>query len=98
MPEFARGGNGVVHIETTSEERAANRRRHAEKDRNVDYWNDHYLELSKQHRNKWLLIYDGCTVRVFDGLQEMWDAEESLTPWQRETAFEHFVRSKARVG
>ena len=66
--------------------------------RNSNFWNQHYLDLSKRHPNKWLLIYDGCTVRVFDGLQEMWDAKESLTAWQRETAFDHFVRTKARVG
>lgn len=80
------------------EDAAAWLKRDRELRRNADFWNAHYLELSKQHRNKWLLIYDGCTVRAFDGLQEMWDAQELLTPWQRETAFEHFVRTKARVG
>ena len=88
----------VTRRKMAPEERAAWRRRSTEFGRNADYWNEHYVELSRQHPNKWLLIYDGCTVRVFDGLQEMWDAQESLTTWQRETAFDHFVRTKARVG
>ena len=85
-------------IEAEREAAAAWLKRDRESQRNSDFWNQHYLELSKQYRGKWLLIYDGCTVRAFDGLQDMWDAQELLTRWQRETAFEHFVRSKARVG
>ena len=45
------------------ESAAAWLKRDRESRRNLDFWNQHYLELSKQHRDKWLLIYDGCTVR-----------------------------------
>ena len=102
MPESASASTGSNHRVTrrkiTPEESAAWRRRSTEVGRNADYWNEHHLDLSKRYPNKWVLIYDGGTVRVFDGLQDMWDAKEALPAWQRETAFDHFVRTKARVG
>ena len=73
-------------------------KRDRERRRNGDYWNAHYIELSKRHPNKWVLIYDGDTVRVFDGLREMQEAKRCLPTWQRDTAYDHFVRTKARVG
>ena len=58
------------------------------------------VELSRQHPNgKWLLIYDGCTrCCVFDGPTGNVGWPKSRCPtWQRETAFDHFVRTRPKL-
>ena len=73
---------------------AERRAQHAESKRNANFWYKHQRELKRQHRGKWVLIYDGDTLCVFDGPAEMFAALEALPDWQRQTAYHHFVRSR----
>lgn len=73
---------------------AEQRAQHAAFERNADFWYDRQRELSQQHRGKWILIYDGDTLCVFDGPAEMFEALEALPDWQRPTAYHHFVRTR----
>ena len=73
---------------------AERRAQHAEYERNADFWYEHQRELSRQHRGKWILIYDGDTLCVFDGPAEMIEAREALPDWQQQTAYYHFVRTR----
>ncbi|MDE2746126.1 MAG: hypothetical protein OXI41_09115 [Chloroflexota bacterium] len=70
------------------------RAQHTEFERNADFWYERQRELSRRHRGKWILIYDGDTLCVFDGPAEMFAALEALPDWQRQTAYHHFVRDK----
>ena len=63
-------------------------------ERNAAYFYEHQRELSRRHRGKWLLIYDGDTLRVFDGPAEMFAVLEALPDWQRQTAYHHFFRTR----
>ena len=68
--------------------------RFAEYERNADYWDERQRELSAQHRGKWILVYGGDTLCVFDGAAEMFAALEALPDWERQTAYHHFVRAR----
>ena len=81
----------VVRVETTPEQRAANRRRQAESRRNVAYWNDHYVELTERFLHRFLVIYNGGEMRDFKDAISLNQFLKSLPPEQARPAFHHYV-------
>ncbi len=68
----------------------------AEFERNASCWRDRQQDLAEQLRGKWILIYDGQTIRTFDNPADMLAARESLPDRQRNAAYHHFVRPASR--
>ncbi len=91
MPEFAHANYGIVPTETTPEERAENLRRRAESDRNVDFWNEHYRELTERYLHRFLVIYDGGEMRDFKDAISMNDFLRTLPKEQRDAAMHQYV-------
>ena len=91
MSELPQPTYGRVRIETTPEQRAANRRRRAESDRNVAFWNEHYVELTERYLHRFLVIYNGGEMRDFKDAISMNQFLKSLPPDQARTAFYHYV-------
>lgn len=91
MSELAHQPYGRVRIKTTPEQRAANRRRRAEKDRNVAFWNEHYVELTERYLHRFLVIYNGGEMRDFQDAITKNRFLKTLPPEQARTAFHHYV-------
>ena len=91
MVNSAQPGSRIIRIETTPEQRAANRRRQAESRRNVAFWNEHYVELTERYLHRFLVIYDGGEMRDFPDAISQNKFLDSLPPFQARTAFHHYV-------
>ena len=91
MSELAHQHYGRVPTETTPEQRAANRRRRGESDRNLAYWNDHYRELTERYQHRFLVIYDGGNIRDFEDAFSEIDFLRTLPQATADAAFHHYV-------
>ena len=92
MSELAHQNYGRIHIETTPEQREAIRRRRAESDRNVDFWNEHYRELTERYLHRFLVIYNGGTdLLAFDDPVEMIDFLNELPKETADAAMHQYV-------
>ena len=91
MSELAHQPHGRVRVETTPEQRAANRRRQAESRRNVAFWNEHYVELTERYLHRFLVIYNGGEMRDFPDAVSKNDFLRSLPEEQSRAAHHHYV-------
>ncbi|MYD54924.1 MAG: hypothetical protein F4W96_11560 [Chloroflexi bacterium] len=91
MSEPAQNHHSIVHVETTPEQRAANRHRRAQSDRNVDYWNEHCRELTDRYLHRFLVIYNGGEMRDFPDAISMNDFVRSLPREQGNAAMRQYV-------
>lgn len=63
-------------------------------ERNAACWAEQGAEISPHNRGKWVLIYDGETIQIFDHPAEMFAALEALPDSQRRGAFHYFIRQR----
>lgn len=91
MPDPAHSDYGLIHVETTPEQRAANRRRRADSERNVDFWNEHCRELTERYLHRFLVIYNGGEMRDFEDALSMNDFVRTLPKEQGAAAMRQYV-------
>ena len=63
-------------------------------ERNAACWAGQSDEVSRRLRGKWILIYDGEMIHIFDDPAGMFAALEALPEPQRRGAYHHFIRRR----
>lgn len=91
MSELAHQHYGRVPTETTPKQRAANLRRRAESERNVEFWNEHHRELTERYLHRFLVIYNGGDMRDFPDAISKNEFLRSLPEEQSRAAHHHYV-------